>query len=140
MSSGSSSSFGSGSSGSINNSYSVGLDASWEPDLWGKVSRTVSAQRAGEAAAAADLANARLSQALLAQTYFQLRTSDTLQKLLDDTVKSYEQSLKLTQNQYAQGVAARADVIQAQTQLQSAQAASIDNGVAARSTSMRSRR
>ncbi|UVE67100.1 efflux transporter outer membrane subunit [Burkholderia pyrrocinia] len=127
----SSSSFGSGSSGSIGNSYSVGLDASWEPDLWGKVSRTVSAQRAGEAAAAADLANARLSQqALLAQTYFQLRTSDALQKLLDDTVKSYAQSLNLTQNQYAQGVAARADVIQAQTQLQSAQAASIDNGVA----------
>lgn len=129
VSSGTSSNF-SGSS-SISNSYSVGLDASWEPDLWGKVSRTVSAQRAGEAAAAADLANARLSQqALLAQTYFQLRTSDALQKLLDDTVKSYGESLKLTQNQYAQGVAARADVIQAQTQLQSAQAASIDNGVA----------
>ncbi|WP_175723691.1 efflux transporter outer membrane subunit [Burkholderia ambifaria] len=120
-----------GSSSSISNSYSVGLDASWEPDLWGKVSRSVSAQRAGEAAAAADLANARLSQqALLAQTYFQLRTSDALQKLLDDTVKSYGDSLKLTQNQYAQGVAARADVIQAQTQLQSAQAAAIDNGVA----------
>ncbi|KVH52002.1 efflux transporter outer membrane subunit [Burkholderia diffusa] len=120
-----------GSSASIGNSYSVGLDASWEPDLWGKVSRSVSAQRAGEAAAAADLANARLSQqALLAQTYFQLRTSDALQKLLDDTVKSYGESLRLTQNQYAQGVAARADVIQAQTQLQSAQAASIDNGVA----------
>ncbi|MBR8334516.1 efflux transporter outer membrane subunit [Burkholderia ambifaria] len=120
-----------GSSSSISNSYSVGLDASWEPDLWGKVSRSVSAQRAGEAAAAADLANARLSQqALLAQTYFQLRTSDALQKLLDDTVKSYGDSLRLTQNQYAQGVAARADVIQAQTQLQSAQAAAIDNGVA----------
>ncbi|MDP9585852.1 UNVERIFIED_ORG: NodT family efflux transporter outer membrane factor (OMF) lipoprotein [Burkholderia contaminans] len=127
----SSSASGFGSSSSISNSYSVGLDASWEPDLWGKVSRSVSAQRAGEAAAAADLANARLSQqALLAQTYFQLRTSDALQKLLDDTVKSYGESLKLTQNQYAQGVAARADVIQAQTQLQSAQAAAIDNGVA----------
>ena len=127
----SSSASGFGSSSSISNSYSVGLDASWEPDLWGKVSRSVSAQRAGEAAAAADLANARLSQqALLAQTYFQLRTSDALQRLLDDTVKSYGDSLKLTQNQYAQGVAARADVIQAQTQLQSAQAASIDNGVA----------
>ncbi|WP_175763125.1 efflux transporter outer membrane subunit [Burkholderia ambifaria] len=127
----SSSASGFGSSSSISNSYSVGLDASWEPDLWGKVSRSVSAQRAGEAAAAADLANARLSQqALLAQTYFQLRTSDALQRLLDDTVKSYGDSLRLTQNQYAQGVAARADVIQAQTQLQSAQAASIDNGVA----------
>ena len=127
----SSSASGFGSNSSISNSYSVGLDASWEPDLWGKVSRSVSAQRAGEAAAAADLANARLSQqALLAQTYFQLRTSDALQKLLDDTVKSYGDSLRLTQNQYAQGVAARADVIQAQTQLQSAQAAAIDNGVA----------
>ncbi|WP_175805562.1 efflux transporter outer membrane subunit [Burkholderia ambifaria] len=127
----SSSASGFGSNSSISNSYSVGLDASWEPDLWGKVSRSVSAQRAGEAAAAADLANARLSQqALLAQTYFQLRTSDALQRLLDDTVKSYGDSLKLTQNQYAQGVAARADVIQAQTQLQSAQAAAIDNGVA----------
>ncbi|KVD69038.1 RND transporter [Burkholderia ubonensis] len=131
LSSGSSSSFGGGSSGSIGNSYSVGLDASWEPDLWGKVSRTVGAQRAGEAAAAADLANARLSQqATLAQTYFQLRTADTLQMLLDDTVASYARSLQLTQNRYTQGVAARADVIQAQTQLQSAQAAAIDNGVA----------
>ncbi|KVZ34873.1 efflux transporter outer membrane subunit [Burkholderia ubonensis] len=131
LSSGSSSSFGGGSSGSIGNSYSVGLDASWEPDLWGKVSRTVGAQRAGEAAAAADLANTRLSQqATLAQTYFQLRTADTLQMLLDDTVASYARSLQLTQNRYAQGVAARADVIQAQTQLQSAQAAAIDNGVA----------
>ncbi|KVN97514.1 RND transporter [Burkholderia ubonensis] len=131
LSSGSSSSFGGGSSGSIGNSYSVGLDASWEPDLWGKVSRTVGAQRAGEAAAAADLANARLSQqATLAQTYFQLRTADALQMLLDDTVASYARSLQLTQNRYAQGVAARADVIQAQTQLQSAQAAAIDNGVA----------
>ncbi|PCE31031.1 efflux transporter outer membrane subunit [Burkholderia ubonensis] len=127
----SSSSFGGGSSGSISNSYSVGLDASWEPDLWGKVSRTVGAQRAGEAAAAADLANARLSQqATLAQTYFQLRTADALQMLLDDTVASYARSLQLTENRYAQGVAARADVIQAQTQLQSAQAAAIDNGVA----------
>lgn len=95
------------------------------------MSRTVGAQKAGEAAAAADLANARLSaQATLAQTYFQLRAADATQKLLDDTVESYRKSLQLTQNQYAQGVAARADVIQAQTQLQSAQAAAIDNGIA----------
>ncbi|AHI65067.1 efflux transporter outer membrane subunit [Burkholderia thailandensis] len=115
----------------IGNTYNVGLDASWEPDLWGKVSRTVGAQKAGEAAAAADLANARLSaQATLAQTYFQLRAADATQKLLDDTVASYQKSLQLTQNQYAQGVAARSDVIQAQTQLQSAQAAAIDNGIA----------
>ncbi|HWX11905.1 MAG TPA: efflux transporter outer membrane subunit [Trinickia sp.] len=120
-----------GSTSRITNSFNLALDATWEPDLWGKVSRTVSAQRAGQEGAAADLANARLSaQATLAQSYFQLRELDAMQRLLDDTVTAYTQALQLTKNQYAQGVAARSDVIQAQTQLQSAQAAAIDNGVA----------
>lgn len=115
----------------VSNAYSAQLDASWEPDLWGKVSRTVSAQEASQQGAAATLANARLSaQGTLAQTYFSLRSLDATQKLLDDTVLAYERSMKLTQNQYAQGVAARSDIIQAQTQLQSAQAAAIDNGIA----------
>ncbi|MDR5778026.1 efflux transporter outer membrane subunit [Caballeronia sp. LZ065] len=124
----SSSSF--GQQGSVNNQFSASLDASWEPDLWGTVSRTVASQKAGQQGAAADLANARLSaQATLAQTYYQLRSLDAQQRLLDDTVAAYGQSLKLTQNQYGQGIVARSDVIQAQTQLQSAQAAAIDNGV-----------
>ncbi|MGF6780531.1 efflux transporter outer membrane subunit [Paraburkholderia sp. GAS334] len=119
------------SSGSISNSYNLQLNASWEPDLWGKVSRSVNSQEAGQQGAAADLANARLSaQATLAQTYFALRSLDATQRLLDDTVAAYGRSLQLTQNQYRQGVVARSDVIQAQTQLQSAQAAAIDNGVA----------
>ncbi|MFM0059788.1 efflux transporter outer membrane subunit [Paraburkholderia phytofirmans] len=114
----------------ISNSFNVQLDASWEPDLWGSVTRSVNAQKAGQQSAAADLANARLSaQATLAQTYFSLRALDSTQKLLDDTVAAYQRSLQLTQNQYAAGVAARSDVIQAQTQLQSAQASAIDNGV-----------
>ncbi|CAE6821565.1 efflux transporter outer membrane subunit [Paraburkholderia haematera] len=114
----------------VSNSFNLQLDASWEPDLWGSVTRSVNAQKAGQQGAAADLANARLSaQATLAQTYFSLRALDSTQKLLDDTVAAYERSLQLTQNQYAAGVAARSDVIQAQTQLQSAQAAAIDNGV-----------
>ncbi|RKP45495.1 efflux transporter outer membrane subunit [Trinickia fusca] len=120
-----------GSTSRVSNAFSLSLDASWEPDLWGKVSRTVGAQEASQQSAAADLANARLStQATLAQTYFQLRSLDAQQKLLDDTVTAYEQALKLTQNRYAQGVAGRADVIQAQTQWQSAQAAALDNGIA----------
>jgi NodT family efflux transporter outer membrane factor (OMF) lipoprotein len=118
-------------SGTINNNFNLGLDATWEPDLWGKVSRTVGAQEASQQGAAADLANARLSaQATLAQTYFTLRSLDAQQKLLDDTVRAYQKTLELTQNQYAQGVAGRADVVQAQAQLQSAQASAIDNGVA----------
>jgi NodT family efflux transporter outer membrane factor (OMF) lipoprotein len=50
--------------------------------------------------------------------------------LLDDTVKGYQRSLQLTQNQYNVGVAARADVVAAEAQLKSAQAQAIDLGIA----------
>jgi len=49
---------------------------------------------------------------------------------LDKTVANYEQSLQLTNNQYASGVASEADVVQAETQLKTAQAQAIDVGVA----------
>ncbi|WP_091907641.1 efflux transporter outer membrane subunit [Chitinasiproducens palmae] len=117
-----------GSSSSVRNSYTANLAASWELDVWGSVRRGTAAQRASAESAAAQVANARLSaQTTLAQTYFQLRAADALQALLDDTVAAYRQSLTLTQNRYAQGVVGRADVIQAQTQLQSAEAAALDN-------------
>ncbi|MGI4815948.1 MAG: efflux transporter outer membrane subunit [Janthinobacterium lividum] len=119
------------SSRGVQNSYSLSGQASWEPDLWGKVQRDVASEKASQQAAAADLANARLSaQATLAQDYFQLRALDSAQTLLDNTVAAYQRSLALTQNRYQQGVAGRADVVQAQTQLQSAQAAAVDNGIA----------
>jgi len=115
----------------INNQYSAGLDASWEPDLWGKIRREVASEKATAQGAAATLANAELSaQGTLAQDYFQLRALDAAQQLLDSTVVAYQKSLELTQNRYQQGVAARSDVITAQTQLQQAQAAAVDNGIA----------
>jgi len=117
--------------GGINNQYSAGLDASWEPDLWGKIRRQVAFEKATAQGAAATLANAQLSaQGTLAQDYFQLRELDAVQKLLDSTALAYQKSLELTQYRYMQGVAARSDVITAQTQLQQAQAAAIDNGIA----------
>lgn len=119
----------SGNSG-VRNAYSFGLNASWEADIWGKVRRDVEASQAGAQASAADLAAARLSaQAALAQNYLQLRVLDAQQKLFDETVAAYQRSYQLTQNQYAAGMVAKSDVIQAQTQLKSAQAQSLDNGV-----------
>jgi NodT family efflux transporter outer membrane factor (OMF) lipoprotein len=115
----------------VSNNYSLQGDASWEIDVWGKVRREVASEKAGQQAAAADIANARLSaQATLAQDYFQLRALDATQKLLDDTVAAYQKSLDLTKNRYAQGVSARSDVLQAQTQLQSAQSSAVNNGIA----------
>jgi NodT family efflux transporter outer membrane factor (OMF) lipoprotein len=104
--------------------------ASWEPDVWGKVRRTVEANQAGAQASAADLESIRLStQALLAQNYFQLCALDAEKMLLDATAAAYQKSLELTRNRYTYGVASRAEVLQAETQLKSTQAQAIDLGV-----------
>lgn len=106
------------------------IDFSWEADLWGRIRRSVEASTASAQASAADLAAARLSaQAGLAQAYFQLRTLDSQKRFLETTVSYYQKSLQLTRNRYTSGVVARSDVLQAETQLKSAQAQAIDVGV-----------
>ncbi len=105
--------------------------ASWEPDLWGSVRRSVEAARSNAQASAADLANVELSiRAELATDYFEMRGLDTDQKLLDDTVVSYRKSYDLTVNRKKGGVATESDVSLAETQLQSTISQSIDVGVA----------
>ena len=119
-----------GSQSGTRNNFNVALDVNWELDLWGRVRRTVEAGEATAQASAADLEAATLSaQALLAQDYFLLRVQDAQVRLLNDTVDAYQKSLQLTQNQYAVGVAARADVAQAETQLESTRAQALDAGV-----------
>jgi NodT family efflux transporter outer membrane factor (OMF) lipoprotein len=110
--------------------HEIGLDASWELDLWGRVRRSVEANVANAQASAADVEAARLSlQAALAQNYFLLRSVDSQQQIFRDTVRAFDESLRLTQNRYNAGVAARSDVVQAQTQLRQTQAQAIDLGV-----------
>ena len=82
-------------------------------------------------ASAADLEAARLAaEGSLATDYFELRYEDQLMQLLDDTIKAYQQSLKITENQYNAGVAAKTDVLNARTQLEAAQSQRINAGVA----------
>ena len=101
----------------------LGVIVNWEIDLWGRIRRNIEASGATTQASQADLAGMKLSlQAQLAQNYLLLRVQDTETKLLKDTATSYERSLKITQNQYAVGVASRGDLMQAQTQLSAAQA------------------
>jgi len=125
-----------GGGGSSSNSKSavsdnlLNADVSWELDLWGKIRRTIEANRAAAQASQADLENIRLSaQAQLAQDYFQLCSLDTQEKLLDDTKLIYQKFYDLTKNQYASGVAAESAVIQAKTQLEATEAQAIDVGV-----------
>ena len=106
------------------------LNASWEPDIWGSIHRTVEANLAGAQASDALLALTRLmAQASLAQFYFELRAVDKDQQLLNDTVTNYKEALQLTKNQYASGVAGQADIVQAESQLETAQAQAINNKI-----------
>ena len=110
--------------------YNLNLSAGWELDLWGRIRRTVEANDANAQASAADLESARLSlQSELATNYFQLRVNDAQKQLFADTILAFEKSLELTRNRYAVGVAGKVDIVQAETQLFSAQAQSIDLGV-----------
>ncbi|MEO7761979.1 MAG: efflux transporter outer membrane subunit [Casimicrobiaceae bacterium] len=110
--------------------FSLVAAASWEIDLWGRVRSSVTAADASAEASAGDLEGAKLSaKATLVQSYFQMRIAEAQKLLLDETVTGYERSLQLTTNQYNAGLVAKADVIQAETQLNSAKAQVLDAGI-----------
>ncbi|MBY0275510.1 multidrug efflux RND transporter permease subunit, partial [Candidatus Binatia bacterium] len=107
-----------GGSGNKVEDYSMPLAVSWQLDLWGRVRRSVESSEASAQASAADVAATRVSlQAELALDYFQLRTNDAQRRLLEETVRAYEDSLRVVENRAAQGIASGADVAQAETQL-----------------------
>lgn len=114
---------GGGGAGGARDIHAVSLSTSWEVDLWGRVRHGAKAAVADVEAANADVESTRLSlQTQAAQTYFSLRSTDAQKALLEKQVASYQKSLDLTQNREKQGVAAKADVAQAQTQLATARA------------------
>lgn len=107
--------------------------ASWAPDLWGKVRRTIEENAATAQADEATLANATLSeQTLLAETLIELRFADAGIDLQQKTVEQYRQSLQVVQAQGDAGVSNTppSAVITAQVALESAQAQLTGLGVA----------
>lgn len=109
--------------GRIGNSYQLSIGGSWEPDVWGRLGRAVEGASAGAQASAADLGSATLSaRGLLAVNYFSLRQTDAQKALLATTLAGYQRTLEITQNRYTAGIAAKTDVLQAQTQLANAKA------------------
>ena len=113
------------------NRFELAGNAAWDIDIWGKIRRTIESDVANAQASEAELAAARLSaQATLATDYIELRVADEQKQLLDETVEAYKRSLQITENQYKVGVAAKTDVITAETQLEGAQSQQINVGVA----------
>jgi NodT family efflux transporter outer membrane factor (OMF) lipoprotein len=116
-----------GSTQTFNDFQVPGIDATYELDVWGRVRRTVEQSRSNAQASAADLASFGLSlHAELAMDYFQLRGLDAQEQLLDSTVVAYQKALELTETRFNGGLASAVDVAQAQTQLETARAQSID--------------
>lgn len=119
------------SNGVIYNDFQIPFELSYQIDVWGRVRRTVEAYRAQAQASAADVATVNLSMhSQLALFYFQARTLDAEEQLLNSAVTQYEQALELIKNRYAGGIASDVEVQQAETQLETTRAQAIDVGVA----------
>jgi NodT family efflux transporter outer membrane factor (OMF) lipoprotein len=110
--------------------YELPFDATWVPDLWGRVRNTVRAQASAAQASEADLENVRLTaNAEVAVDYYQLRGQDDLKQLLDSTVIAFQESLNLTKALYDTGIDSDEAVAQAETQLESTQAQDTNLGI-----------
>ncbi len=111
--------------------YSLPLEASWEPDLWGKVRNTVRQAQYAAQVSAADLESERLTeQASLAEYFFEIRGQDHLQQIFDDTVAADQKAYDLTWALYEAGIDDQISVVEAETALQSAQAGATNVGIA----------
>jgi NodT family efflux transporter outer membrane factor (OMF) lipoprotein len=110
--------------------YSLPVDISWTPDLFGRIRSQVKEAQYNAQVSAADLENERLiEQADLANFYFEIRGQDALIQLFMQTVAQYQKSLDLTQAQYETGVGDKLSVVEARTTLQSAQASLTNLGI-----------
>ena len=113
------------------NDFVLPFDVSYQADVWGRIRKTVESYREQAQASAADLATVNLSMhADLAVDYFQARSLDAQEQLLNSTVTQYQQALDLNENRFQGGIASEVEVEQARTILQTTQAEAIDVGVA----------
>ena len=110
--------------------FALPADLSYEVDLWGRIRRSVVAAGEAAQASAADVESVKLSlHAELAVDYFELRSADAQQRLLEDTVSAYNDSLQLTRARLDGGVSPESDVAQAKTQLDTARVQATDIAV-----------
>lgn len=106
------------------------VDASWTPDLWGKIRNEVRESEYASQASAADLQVEKLTeQASLAEYFFEIRGQDMLQKILDQTVVADQKALDAAQGAYEAGTGDQISVIEAQTTLRAVQASDVSVGL-----------
>lgn len=104
-------------------SFDLGVSASWEADVWGRLRDAARAGKLDVVAAEADVAAFRLLLAgQVAQAWFDLIEAEQLVRLSSDEIDSQNRSLELTQRRYDAGVVGALDVRLARSALAAAEA------------------
>ena len=100
--------------------YQAGFDASWEPDLWGRVLRSEEAAKANTDEQRAELQQARLSvEAELARSYFSMRSAQRQQQLLRTELAAAREMAQLLDAQFSGGLADESAVSRQRAQVAS---------------------
>lgn len=116
-----------GSAGQRAEQYSAALAASWAPDLWGGVRRSIEANDAEAQARYARLAGVRLSaEAQLATAWLQWVVATQQLAQMRQSEAALAEAWQLTQHQYRAGIVTDGVVAQAESQLKSQQARRIE--------------
>ena len=102
------------------NTFEIPFLLNYEPDLFGKVKRSLQASNASLQSTAADLYNVNLVlTAELAADYFTLRELDAETQVVQESVTIQQKGLQLVEDRHAGGVASGLDLAQQQTLLDS---------------------
>jgi multidrug efflux system outer membrane protein len=111
----------SGSASGVSTSYSLPLQLGYELDVWGRLRRQYEASQQSELASADDYEFVRQTTlASVAQAYFSIRFYDREISLFEEALDLYRKQLDLTNTKYKAGLAPQTDLLQAQTQVNSA--------------------
>ncbi|MEL6372267.1 MAG: efflux transporter outer membrane subunit [Pseudomonadota bacterium] len=103
--------------------YQVGLDSSWELDIFGGRRRALeSAQADTEAAVDGVLASRAIIAAETARTYFNILALEARISVAERSIKNAEDLYSLTSQRYEKGISPKLDVTQSRTLLSNAQA------------------
>ena len=97
---------------------SVGVDLSWELDLFGRIARSIEAALADYDTSVEDVGDVLVSlSAAVALNYIDARTLQERLVVTRDNVRAQEESLQLTRDRFAAGLTSELDVAQAESNL-----------------------
>lgn len=107
----------------VDDDFSLGGMASWEPDIWSKLRNATRMKIFGAEQVAAEFHQARLSlQAELSAAYFTLRGLDAQNAIYGQSIRYYQESLEVVMVKFRGSIASELDVARAEYQLSSSQA------------------